>query len=58
MFLSYIFFNLNLYFIQLVLAKVLDDRPVLVFSFHTQQISVVKDSNGKVIDGDEVKTKC
>lgn len=39
---------------QLVLAKVLDDRPVLVFSFNTQQISVVKDSNGKVIDGDEV----
>ena len=39
---------------QLVMAKVLDDRPVLVFSFNTQQISVVKDSKGKVIEGDEV----
>ncbi len=37
----------------MVLAKLVDDRPVLVFSFNTQQISVVKDSHGKVIDGHE-----
>lgn len=36
------------------MAKVLDDRPVLVYSFNTQQISVIKDSNGRLIDGDEV----
>jgi hypothetical protein len=36
------------------MAKVLDDRPVLVFSFNTQQISVVKDSTGKILEGDEV----
>lgn len=44
---------LDLRNLELVLAKVLDDRPVLVFSFNTQQISVVKDAKGVVIDGDE-----
>ena len=45
---------LDLRNLELVMAKVLDDRPVLVYSFNTQQISVVKDGKGVVIDGDEV----
>jgi hypothetical protein len=45
---------LDLRNLELVTAKVLDDRPVLVFSFNTQQISVVKDARGVIIDGDEV----
>ncbi len=48
---------LDLRNLDLVTAKVLDDRPVLVFSFNTQQISVVKDARGVIIDGDEVKLK-
>lgn len=45
---------LDLRGLELVTAKVLDDRPVLVFSFNTQQTSVVKDARGVIIDGDEV----
>lgn len=48
---------LDLRALELVTAKVLDDRPVLVFTFNTQQISVVKDARGKIIDGDEVSVQ-
>lgn len=37
--------------IELVTAKMLEDTPVLVLTFTTQQISYVRDGNGTIVDG-------
>jgi hypothetical protein len=42
-----------LFQLQLITIKVIDDRPIIVFSFNTQQISVIKDGKGNILDGDE-----
>jgi import inner membrane translocase subunit TIM44 len=39
--------------IELVTAKMLDDTPVLVLTFTTQQISYVRDANGVIVEGRE-----
>jgi len=32
----------------------IDDRPVLIFTFNTQQITVIRDKDGKIAQGSEV----
>lgn len=44
---------LDLRHIEVVTAKVLDDTPVIVVTFTTQQISYVKDQTGKLVEGSE-----
>jgi len=36
------------------MAKMLDERPVLIYSFVTQQITVIRDVSGKIVEGQEV----
>lgn len=40
---------------DLAAAKVLEQGPVLVISFQTQSIMVVRDKSGKVVEGDPVR---
>lgn len=43
--------------IEIVTAKLLDDTPVIVLTFTTQQISVVRDSTGAIVEGREDKVE-
>lgn len=44
----------ELFFFQLVSGKMLDQGPVLVITFQVFMIQVLKNSEGKVIEGDPV----
>jgi len=44
--------------VQLVAGKMMEQGPVLVVSFTAQQINVVHDVNGKVVEGDPVCMSC
>ncbi len=44
---------LDLRHIEVLTAKLLDDTPVIVLTFTTQQTSCLRDSNGKVVDGSD-----
>ena len=44
----------NLFLLQLMAGKMMEQGPVLVISFNAQQIMVVYDSKGKVVEGDPV----
>lgn len=44
---------LDLRHIEVVTAKILDDTPVIVVTFTTQQISYVRDQTGKIVEGRE-----
>lgn len=44
---------LDLRHIEIVTAKLLDDTPVIVVTFTTQQISYVKDATGQIVEGKE-----
>jgi len=46
---------LDINHVDLVAGKMMDQGPVLVLSFNAQQIMVVKDSTGKVVEGDDNK---
>ena len=35
------------------MANMLDERPVLIFSFNTQQVTVIRDHSGKITEGSE-----
>lgn len=41
--------------VDLVMGKVMDQGPVLIITFTSQQIMCVKDKDGKVIEGDSEK---
>lgn len=41
--------------VDLVMGKVMEQGPVLVINFTSQQILCVKDANGNVVEGDEEK---
>lgn len=41
--------------VDLVMGKVMDQGPVLVISFQSQQIMCVRDSTNKVVEGDPDK---
>ena len=43
-------------FFQLVTGKMMEQGPVLVIMFQSQQIMVVKDLKGTVVEGDPVST--
>jgi mitochondrial import inner membrane translocase subunit tim44 len=36
------------------MGKMMDQGPVLVITFQTQQIMCLKDSNGNIVEGDPV----
>ena len=40
--------------LQIAAGKIMEQGPVLVISFNAQQIMVVRDSSGKVVEGDPV----
>lgn len=40
--------------LELEMGKMMEQGPVLIITFQTQQIMCVKDSKGKVIEGDPV----
>jgi len=44
---------LDLKDVDLAMAKMIDERPVLVFTFNTQQITVMRDNQGKIVEGKE-----
>lgn len=48
--------QLDLIFFQLVTGKMMEQGPVLVIMFQSQQIMVVKDLKGTVVEGDPVST--
>jgi predicted lipid-binding transport protein (Tim44 family) len=35
------------------MAKMIDERPMLIFSFNTQQVTVIRDKSGKIVEGSE-----
>jgi len=41
--------------VDLVMGKVMDQGPVLIISFTSQQVMAVKDSEGKIVEGDPDK---
>lgn len=41
--------------LELVTAKLLDETPVLVLSFHTQQVSLIKGPGGEIVEGAQDK---
>lgn len=41
--------------VDLVMGKVMDQGPVLIISFTSQQVMAVRDSNGNVVEGDPQK---
>ena len=41
-------------FIQIIAGKIMEQGPVLVINFNAQQIMVVRDAKGKVVEGDPV----
>ena len=42
---------------QIVAGKMMDQGPVLVISFNAQQVIVVKNANGSVVEGDPVSSR-
>lgn len=40
--------------LELEMGKMMEQGPVLIITFQTQQIMCVKDSKGKVVEGDPV----
>lgn len=44
---------LDMRHIELVTAKLLDETPITVFSFNTQQISYIRGATGQIIEGAE-----
>ena len=44
---------LDLRNVELVMAKMMDDTPLLILSFKTQQTEAVKDREGKIVAGSE-----
>lgn len=40
--------------IQVIAGKIMEQGPVLVINFNSQQIMVVRDAKGKVVEGDPV----
>lgn len=42
--------------LQLAAGKMMEQGPVLVIMFQSQQIIVVKDQKGNVVEGDPVST--
>ena len=36
------------------MAKLIDDAPVFVITFVAQQMNVVRDTEGSIVEGDEV----
>ena len=44
-------------YVQIVGGKMMDQGPVLIISFSAQQMAVVRDPVGKVIEGDPVSTR-
>ena len=43
--------------LDLAMGKMMDQGPVLVITFNSQQILCVKDATGKVIEGSDDKVK-
>lgn len=39
---------------QIVAGKIMEQGPMLVLSFNAQQMMVVRDKSGKVVEGDPV----
>ncbi|XP_047140154.1 mitochondrial import inner membrane translocase subunit TIM44 [Hydra vulgaris] len=39
--------------VDLVMAKIMEQGPVLILTFQAQQVSIMKDSKGKIIEGGE-----
>ena len=37
------------------MAKLLQDTPVFVITFTAQQMNIVRDRNGNIVEGDEVR---
>uniref|UniRef100_A0A6G1S7N3 Mitochondrial import inner membrane translocase subunit TIM44 n=1 Tax=Aceria tosichella TaxID=561515 RepID=A0A6G1S7N3_9ACAR len=46
---------LDLQNLELAMGKMMEQGPVLVFTFHAQQISYVTDSKGNIVEGDPDK---
>lgn len=42
------------FFLQLAVAKIMEQGPVLIMTFVAQQTMVVKDTRGNIIEGKEV----
>lgn len=40
--------------LQLLMAKIMDDSPVLIMSFQAQQATCVRDKTGAIREGGEV----
>ena len=43
---------------QVVAGKLMEQGPVLVISFHAQQIMAVRDMKGNIVEGDKVRDSC
>ena len=43
---------------QVVAGKLMEQGPVLVISFHAQQIMAVRDMKGNIVEGDMVRDSC
>jgi import inner membrane translocase subunit TIM44 len=41
--------------LQVMAGKMMEQGPVLIISFHAQQIMAVRDKKGNVVEGDKVK---
>ena len=39
---------------ELLMAKIMDDNPVLIMSFMAQQLNCVRDASGAIVEGGEV----
>lgn len=39
--------------VEMAMAKMIEERPVLVFTFNTQETTVLRDNSGKIVEGSE-----
>lgn len=42
---------LDMRHLEMITAKLLDNTPVVVFSFNTQQVSYMRDASGNIVEG-------
>ena len=53
-----LFYELTSADFQVAMAKVMEQGPVLVLTFMVQQIMILRDAVGNVVEGGEVSTFC
>ena len=46
---------MTIFFKQLEMGKMMEQGPVLIITFQTQQIMTIRDAKGKVVEGDPVR---